>query len=341
LTQAKIKTAAASDEASVAAVLALAFSTDPGGSVANPVPDATQGAVMSLAGSKLQMSRFELVIFDCDGVLVDSERITNTIFCAMLNELGLPLSLDDMFERFVGLSMPQCTALITEMHGKPPPDTFIPELQQRAGVALKEQITPISGVADVLATLSVPYCVASSGDHEKIRLTLGATGLLKQRTISTQAAGLVGWLGVAFAAAAIGAVASADAGSFYAQLIRPAWAPPASAFGPVWSTLYLLMGIAAWLVWRERDAPRLGAALTLFIAQLCTNALWSWLFFAWRKGALAFMEVLVLLVLIAVTIAAFWRISRLAGLLMFPYFAWVCLASALTWSVWQNNPNLL
>ena len=161
------------------------------------------------------------------------------------------------------------------------------------------------------------------------------------RNPRAQIVGLVGWLGAAFAAAAIGAVASADAGTFYAQLIRPGWAPPASAFGPVWSTLYSLMGIAAWLVWRERGADHLGAALTLFVVQLCANALWSWLFFAWRHGALAFIEIVFLLALIAATIAAFWRISRLAGILMLPYFAWVCLASALTWYVWQNNPKVL
>jgi HAD superfamily hydrolase (TIGR01509 family) len=125
------------------------------------------------------MSTFDLVIFDCDGVLVDSERITNQVFCAMLNELGLSVSLQDMFERFVGLSMPQCVALITEMRGKPPPPVFVEELQQRAASALKEQITAIPGVAEVLAELSIPCCVASSGSHEKIRLTLGATGLLK------------------------------------------------------------------------------------------------------------------------------------------------------------------
>jgi HAD superfamily hydrolase (TIGR01509 family) len=126
------------------------------------------------------MSVFELVIFDCDGVLVDSERITNQIFCTMLNELGLPVTIEDMFERFVGLSMPQCFELITEMHGRPPPSTFVDELRQRAAAALKEQITPIPGVEEALTGLKVPCCVASSGDHEKIRLTLGATGLLKR-----------------------------------------------------------------------------------------------------------------------------------------------------------------
>ena len=164
---------------------------------------------------------------------------------------------------------------------------------------------------------------------------------MTQRSTLSQTIGLITWLAIVFVAAAIGAAASVEASAFYAQLTRPAWAPPASAFGPVWSVLYMLMGIAAWLVWRERDVSKVRAALMLFVAQLCVNALWSWLFFAWRNGALAFAEVLVLLALIAATIVVFWRISRLASVLMLPYFAWVCLASALTWSVWQSNPNVL
>jgi tryptophan-rich sensory protein len=164
---------------------------------------------------------------------------------------------------------------------------------------------------------------------------------MSQRSTLAQAVGLAAWVGVAFAAAAIGAVASIDAGTFYAQLVRPAWAPPGSVFGPVWSVLYLLMGIAAWLVWREQNADQRGAALTLFVAQLCANALWSWLFFAWRNGAFAFAEVLVLLALIAATTMVFWRIRRLAGVLMLPYLAWVGFASALTWAVWQGNPKVL
>lgn len=164
---------------------------------------------------------------------------------------------------------------------------------------------------------------------------------MSQRTVFSQVVGLIGWIGLTFVAAFIGTIASVEAGTFYAQLIRPVWAPPASAFAPVWTTLYLLMSIAAWLVWRERSASRLGTALVLFIIQLCANALWSWLFFVWRNGAFAFAEVLILLALIAVTTVAFWRILRLAGILMLPYFAWVCLASTLTWYVWQNNPKLL
>ena len=155
----------------------------------------------------------------------------------------------------------------------------------------------------------------------------------------TAAFGLLGWLLVAFAAAAVGAVASVDAPSFYAQLSKPSWAPPAGVFGPVWTVLYALMGMAAWLVWRSPAPKR--AALTLFGAQLAANALWSWLFFAWHRGALAAIEILVMLAFIVAMIPAFWRVSRLAALLMVPYLLWVSFASALTWAVWRSNPALL
>jgi tryptophan-rich sensory protein len=158
------------------------------------------------------------------------------------------------------------------------------------------------------------------------------------RPTSHQLLGLLGWLLVVFAAAAIGAVASVNAQAFYAQLVKPAWAPPPGVFGPVWSVLYTLMGISAWLVWRSRISRQ---ALVLFFAQLAANALWSWLFFAWHHGALAAVEVLVLLALIAGTIKAFWQSSRVAAGLLFPYLLWVAFASALTWSIWQSNPGLL
>jgi benzodiazapine receptor len=159
------------------------------------------------------------------------------------------------------------------------------------------------------------------------------------RFLPYQLLGLSAWLSAAFAAGALGAVASADAASFYAQLSKPSWAPPGWVFGPVWSALYALMGVAAWLVWRSPGAK--SAALGLFGAQLAANALWSWLFFAWHRGALAAVEVLLLLALIVATVAAFWRISRLAALLLVPYLSWVSFASALTWAVWRSNPGLL
>ena len=164
---------------------------------------------------------------------------------------------------------------------------------------------------------------------------------MQKNSTKAQVIGLVAWLALTFIAAAVGAMASIDAAAFYGQLAKPSWAPPPGVFGPVWSALYLLMGVAAWLVWRERPAHTADGALGLYIVQLTANALWSWLFFKWHQGALAFGEVLLLLALVAATTAAFWRIRPLAGVLLLPYLAWVGVASALTWAVWQRNPGLL
>ena len=159
--------------------------------------------------------------------------------------------------------------------------------------------------------------------------------------MSKQILGLLGWLAVTFIAAAVGTFASVEAASFYARLTRPSWAPPASWFGPVWAVLYALMAVAAWTVWRVPPRVRTRRPLSLFLLQLAVNALWSWLFFAWRLGGLAFADVVVLLALIAATLVSFWKVKRLAGALLLPYLCWVGFATALTWSVWQSNPALL
>lgn len=160
-------------------------------------------------------------------------------------------------------------------------------------------------------------------------------------SVLAQAISLVVAFGVTYAAAAVGALASVQARSFYMELTRPEWAPPGWLFGPVWSALYALMAIAAWLVWRSAGFPAARLAAGLFAAQLVANALWSWLFFAWRFGAAAFAEVVLLWLLILATAVAFWRTSRLAALLLAPYLAWVSFAAALTWAVWRANPQLL
>ena len=158
---------------------------------------------------------------------------------------------------------------------------------------------------------------------------------------SRQIAGLAGWLVATFVAAAIGAAASVNAGPFYAQLVRPAWAPPGWLFGPVWTVLYLAMGIAAWLVWRVAGFRAVRPALTLFLVQLALNALWSWLFFGWHLGAPAFVEVLLLWALIVATVIAFWRLRPLAAWLLVPYLLWVSFAAVLNYAVWQLNPGSL
>ena len=153
--------------------------------------------------------------------------------------------------------------------------------------------------------------------------------------------GLVGWLVASFIAAAIGAAASIQAGAFYARLVRPDWAPPANVFGPVWTVLYILMGLAAWLVWREGGFRARRLALSLFLVQLAVNALWSWLFFGWHLGALAFADIVLLWGLLVATLVAFWRVRPVAGALLVPYLLWVSFATALSYSVWQHNPQLL
>lgn len=162
------------------------------------------------------------------------------------------------------------------------------------------------------------------------------------QTKQKQFLGLVGWFIVSFAAAVVGAVASIQAASFYGQLVQPSWAPPSSVFGPAWSVLYALMAIAVWLVWRSGGRGRAyRTALSLFVVQLALNALWSWLFFAWHQGAWAFADIVVLWILIAATLIAFWRVRPLAGALLIPYLLWVSFALALNYSVWQLNPQIL
>jgi len=143
---------------------------------------------------------------------------------------------------------------------------------------------------------------------------------------------------VVYAASGLGALASIQAKAFYAMLQQPSWAPPAEVFGPVWTTLFTMMGIALWLVWR---APGHRRALQLFGVQLLVNVLWSWLFFAWNQGALALADVLLLEGLILATALQFWRLNKLAALLLLPYAAWVGFAAVLNFWLWQHNPGLL
>lgn len=153
--------------------------------------------------------------------------------------------------------------------------------------------------------------------------------------------GLIGWLVASLAAGAVGALATAQARDFYAGLVRPAWAPPGWVFGPVWTVLYILMGVAAWLVWRRGGWSGATGALSLFVVQLVCNAAWSWIFFAWRRGALALADIVLLLALIVATMLAFARVDRLAAVLLVPYLGWVAFATALTHAVWRANPGQL
>lgn len=148
-------------------------------------------------------------------------------------------------------------------------------------------------------------------------------------------AGLVGWLLVTFAAAAIGS--RFMPGEWYAALEKPPWTPPSAVFGPVWTALYVLMAVAAWLVWKRHGFAGARPALGLYLVQLAANAAWSWLFFGRRDIAAAFADIVVLWLLIAATLVLFRRRHATAGLLLVPYLLWVTFAAALNFRIWQLN----
>ena len=123
---------------------------------------------------------FDLIIFDCDGVLVDSERVANTVFARVLDEVcGLQFTLDDMFNTFVGHSRMQCLQKIEAMIGAPPPPDLDRRYQRDINEVLERTVQAIEGIESILQTINLPYCVASSGSHEKMKMTLGRTGLMQ------------------------------------------------------------------------------------------------------------------------------------------------------------------
>jgi HAD superfamily hydrolase (TIGR01509 family) len=124
------------------------------------------------------MQRFGLVIFDCDGVLVDSEVITSRVFARMLNELGIPATVDEVFDRFVCRTMAYCLDVIAEVLGREVPADFAQQYHARTALALKADLKTVPGIESALDEIRLPYCVASNGSHEKMQTTLGITGLL-------------------------------------------------------------------------------------------------------------------------------------------------------------------
>jgi tryptophan-rich sensory protein len=148
--------------------------------------------------------------------------------------------------------------------------------------------------------------------------------------------GLFGWLLLCFSAAASGALFVP--GQWYAGLNKPSWNPPGWVFGPVWSLLYAMMAVSAWLVWQRGGFAAQRRPLGLFMVQLALNALWTPLFFGLRQPGLAFAEIILLWVAIAATIFAFWPVSRAAAWLLTPYLAWVSFAAVLNGTLWRLNP---
>jgi benzodiazapine receptor len=147
--------------------------------------------------------------------------------------------------------------------------------------------------------------------------------------------GVTAFLVLCFGVLFLGSRATASAlAEWYPALRKPSWTPPGWVFGPVWTLLYPMMAVSGWLAWREGRA-RFGPLV--YLLQLALNAAWPWFFFAQRRLDLAFACVVALGVAILATVVAFWRVSRVAAILMLPYLAWVAFAAALNHAVWRMN----
>ena len=147
--------------------------------------------------------------------------------------------------------------------------------------------------------------------------------------------GLIAWLLLCFAAASLGAFFMP--GDWYAALRKPSWNPPAWIFGPVWTALYTMMAVSAWLVWKRGGFAAQRKPLVLFLVQLALNALWTPLFFGFHLTGLAFVEIILMWLAIAATIAAFHKVHRPAAWLLVPYLAWVGFAAVLNGTLWRLN----
>ncbi len=155
-------------------------------------------------------------------------------------------------------------------------------------------------------------------------------------TPSRRLLALAGWILLCFAAASLGGFFGP--GEWYASLKKPMWNPPGWIFGPVWSALYTMMAVAAWLVWQQGGFAAWRGPLLAFFVQLVLNAAWTPLFFGLHWPGAALLEIILLWLAIAWTIAAFWRVHRTAAWLLVPYLAWVSFAAVLNGALWRLNP---
>ncbi|MFA5392481.1 MAG: TspO/MBR family protein [Candidatus Paceibacterota bacterium] len=143
---------------------------------------------------------------------------------------------------------------------------------------------------------------------------------------------------IALSAGFIGSFFTAPSiSSWYAFINKPSFSPPNWLFAPAWILLYILMAIAAFLVWKKRDNLKTKQALIFYGIQLILNALWSIIFFGMKNPGLAFLEIIILWLFILITLIKFYKINKVAGLLFVPYFLWVSFASILNFAVWMLN----
>ncbi|MBU3680122.1 MAG: tryptophan-rich sensory protein [Candidatus Kapabacteria bacterium] len=146
---------------------------------------------------------------------------------------------------------------------------------------------------------------------------------------------LLFWILLCFTAAAGGGFVMT--GDWYAMLSKPTWNPPSWVFGPVWTVLYIMMGVSVWLVWKEGGFARQRRPMTLFLVQLVLNAIWTPLFFGMHMLGTAFAEIILLWLAILATILAFRRVSSTAAWLLVPYLLWVSFATVLNGTLWRMN----
>ncbi|KAJ7513914.1 hypothetical protein O6H91_23G048700 [Diphasiastrum complanatum] len=139
-----------------------------------------------------------------------------------------------------------------------------------------------------------------------------------------------------FAVATLGGGGDSD---WYRSLDKPPWTPPNWVFPVMWTALYILMGVASWLVWKQGGFKAQGLPLGFYIAQLVLNLLWTPLFFGLHRFALAFAGIVLLWVVILVTIVLFWHVNHNAAYLLLPYIIWVTLAASINLYIWIKNPN--
>lgn len=174
---------------------------------------------------------------------------------------------------------------------------------------------------------------ASRTDEAKMRedRTAARSSIPAGRSVFALAA----WLALCFSAATSAFFVTTE--GWYETLQKPAWNPPAWVFGPAWTLLYVMMAVAAWRVWRVGGWRAQRGALVLFVVQWALNALWTPLFFGLHRPDIAFAEIVALWCVLALTVRAFWRVERLAGALLLPYWAWVTFAAALNFTLWQLN----
>lgn len=150
--------------------------------------------------------------------------------------------------------------------------------------------------------------------------------------------GLIAFVALCFGTAGIGSwLTTLGLGDWYEGLVKPSFTPPGWIFGPVWSALYLMMAVAAWLVWRRQGFAKASGALGLFGVQLALNVAWSGLFFAMQSPGAAMVDIVLLWLAILATLVAFARHSATAAWLLVPYLAWVSFAAVLNFALWRLN----